>query len=301
MQKILAMFLLAAATATMASAQFGGRKDDVVLYLFSTKGQGSISVAPSTTVNTATGFETKDPFQQTAEQFGPNFPGESRRLLHKEDKDNFMVIVQKEWVQSEHQLFQDVAKVLIIGGMLRLLPPNKAPIDAPAGFYATFPSGVDFGPDIPVFEELSFLWTPFPNFPVITRLPPGQSGPAVPPGKTGIDVVVEQGQFLALKQWFSLYDLQPDAGWKEGIDIKSVDSDPTLGITVRLMRLRGGRTTPPFRINANTHVGVLQGRVNIAPVNGPATTLTQFQYAFVPNNFTITLDNPKVYDGPTAP
>jgi hypothetical protein len=38
--------------------------------------------------------------------------------------------------------------------------------------------------------------------------------------------------------------------------------------------------------------------VQITPANGQTTTLTQFQYAFVPNNFAIRLANPKVYDGP---
>ncbi|HTM47475.1 MAG TPA: hypothetical protein VL285_02260 [Bryobacteraceae bacterium] len=294
MRRSLGLILAACATAGLACAQFGGRVGDTVLYMFSTKGAGDISVVPSNTTNAAgTALQIRDPFQQIAEPFGPDFPGESRRLLHTEANDNFMMIVQREGIESEHQQFQEHTRALIIQGILRLLPPGRPPIDAPAGFYSTFPKGVDFGPNVPLLQELSFLWTPFPNFPVILRAPAGLVGPGVPAGQIGIDYVVDLGKFVALIPWVGLRTTYPNVGWPDGVDAKLVEKDNSLGITVREVRIRGGRQTPTFRVNANTHLAVLQGSVQIAPAGGQPTTLTQFQYAFVPNNFAITLANPK--------
>lgn len=281
----------------LAPAQFGGRPGDTVLYVFSTKGAADFQVVPSTTVSSGT-LDIRDPFKQPVEQFGPEFPGESRRLLHSEASDNFMMIVQKEGIQSDHQQFQEDTRALIISGLLRLLPPGRDPIDAPAGFYSTFPKFVDFGPNVPLLEELSFLWTPFPGFPVIRRAPDGFVGPNVPAGQIGIDYVVDLGKFVALQAWTSLRSVYPDQGWQDGIDQKLIEKNAALGITVREIRIRGGRQTPTFRLNANTHIAVLQGSVNIAPAGGNPTTLTQFQYSFVPNNYAITLSNPKKYEGP---
>lgn len=300
MRRTLVLALAGCFAVSLAHAQFGGRKNEVVLYFFSSKGKADIQIVPPNTVNTTTGFQILDPLKQTVEEFGPDFPGESRRLLHKEDSDNFMMIVQKEWIESPHQQFMGGAKVLIANGMLRLLPPGKDPIDAPAGFYATFPQSVDFGPDIPVFQELAFLWTPSPLFPIIQRAPDGFLSPIDPPGLTGEDYVVQLGKFLALTPWIGLEKTYPGAGWPQGVDAKLIDQDGNLGITARLVRLRPGRKTPAFRINANTHVAVLSGSVDIAPVNGAPVTLKPFQYAFLPNNFAITLANPVAYDGPTG-
>jgi hypothetical protein len=279
-------------------AQFGGHENEAVLYFFSSKGKADFQIVPAGATNTAGGFQILDPLTQPVEEFGPDFPGESRRLLHKEDSDNFMMIVQREWIESPHQQFMGAAKVLIVSGMLRLLPPGKDPIDAPAGFFATFPQSVDFGPDIPVFQELAFLWTPSPSFPIIQRAPDGFVSPIDPPGLTGEDYVVQLGRFLALIPWVALQDTYPGTGWPEGIDAKVVDQDDSLGTTARVVRLRPGKTTPAFRLNANTHVAVLSGSVQISPVNGTPATMKPFQYAFLPNNFAITLSNPVPYSGP---
>lgn len=300
MPRILLSIMVVLFAASPSMAQFGGRANEVVLYFFSSKGKADFQIVPAGSANTATGFQILDPLAQPVEEFGPDFPGESRRLLHKEDSDNFMMIVQREWIESPHQQFMGAAKVLIASGMLRLLPPGKDPIDAPAGFFATFPQSVDFGPDIPVFQELAFLWTPSPLFPIIQRATDGFVSPINPPGLTGEDYVVQLGKFLALTPWVLLQDTYPGAGWPEGIDAKLVDQDASLGTTARVVRLRPGKTTPAFRLNANTHVAVLSGSVQIAPVNGTAVTMKPFQYAFLPNNFAITLSNPVPYTGPTG-
>jgi hypothetical protein len=119
----------------------------------------------------------------------------------------------------------------------------------------------------------------------------------VPADKTGSEYVLTLGQFMGIipfKGWDKIY---PNVGWPQGVDEKMVERDTALGVTVRLLRIRGGRKSPPFVIRANTHLAVLSGSVQIAPLNGPTTTLTKKQYAFIPNGLAITLTNPKEYTG----
>jgi len=280
----------------LASAQFGGREGDVILYLVSAKGSGDPVVVPGSTVNTATGFQTIDTLKQPLQPFGPDIPGEFFVTLHSEANDSFRFIVQRE-EQIPHNRFIDTGKVLIVQGVDRLQIPNKDPIDLTAGLFAPFPQDVDFGPELPIFEANAFLWTAAPVFPLIVKAPDNYKGPMVPANLTGSEYVLTLGQFLGIipfKGWDKLY---PGVGWPQGVDEKFIERDATLGSTIRVLRIRGGRKTPPFLIRANTHVAVLSGSVQIAPVNGAAVTLTAKQYAFIPNGFAVTMSNPKVYTG----
>jgi hypothetical protein len=93
----------------------------------------------------------------------------------------------------------------------------------------------------------------------------------------------------------------PGQGWEQGIDIRPIEQDNAAGTVVRMIRLRGGRVTPPFVFGGNTHLAVLQGSVTLTPTQGgAAATLTKFQYAFIPNGFAIVLSNPVVYTGPAS-
>jgi hypothetical protein len=189
---------------------------------------------------------------------------------------------------------------MIIKGIDRLLIPNKEPIDLTAGLYAPFPQDVDFGPELPILEANSFLWTPHPTFPLIQKAPDDYKGPMVPAHQTGSEYVLDQGSFVGILPWRGFNQLFP-GGWQQGIDQKMIEQDAQLGSTSRFIRLRPGRRTPPFVIRANTHLAVLSGSVTITPLGGgnPAV-LTKNQYAFIPNGFAIVLSNPKAYDGPTA-
>jgi hypothetical protein len=281
------------------SAQFGGRENEVVLYAVSVKGNPNPVIVPTTTVNTQSGFQVKDPFKETFEPFGPDFSGEFFVTLHSEDSDNFRFILQKEGIVTEHNTFQGPAKLMIIQGLDRLLIPNKTPIDLTAGLFAPFPQGVDFGPELPQLEANSFLWTPSPIFPLLKLADPSYISPITPAGITGSEYVLQLGQFAALVPWLGFNDLY-GAGWPQGIDQRLLDFDSALGSTVRMIRLRPGRQTPPFVIRANTHLAVLQGSVQIKPLNGAAVTLTPKTYAFIPNGFAITLANPVTYSGPKS-
>ena len=286
--------------ASLALAQFGGRLDEVVLYVVTTKGSPDPQIVSATTANTQTGFTIIDPLKQTPTPFGPDFSGEFFVPLHLETNDNFRFIIQKEGIVTQHNTFVGPGKLMIMQGIDRLLVPNKDPIDLTAGLYAPFPQGVDFGPEVPIIEAHSFLWTPSPTFPLLQPADPSYLSPLDPPGLTGSEYVLTLGQFDALIPWVGWRVSYPNAGWPFGIDARLVEQDSALNATVRMIRLRPGIKTPAFRINANTHIAVLQGSVQITPNNGATTTLTQSQYVFIPNGFAITLYNPVPYTGPTG-
>jgi hypothetical protein len=284
-----------------AFGQFGGRPNEVVLYMVTTKGSPAPTIVPASTANTVTGFTTLDPAQQTAAPFGPAFPGEFFVNLHNEANDNFRFIIQKEQIETQHNTFLGPAKLLIAGGIDRLIIPNSSPIDLTAGLYAPFPQGVDFGPEIPQVEAHSFLWTPSSVFPLLQPADPSYLSPLDPPGLVGSQYVLTLGSFDTLIPWVGWYLTYPNVGWPEGIDARLIESDSTLGVTVRMIRLRPGKVTPTFTIKANTHLAVLSGSVQIAPAGGAKpVTLTQYQYAFIPNGYAVSLANPIPYTGPTS-
>ncbi len=246
-------------------AQFGGRADEVVIYAVSVKGNPNPQIVPSTTVTTQTGFEVKDPLALPLEPFGPDFAGEFFVTLHSEAADNFRFILQREGIFTQHN--------------------------------TPFPQGVDFGPELPIMEANSFMWTPSPVFPLLQPADPSFISSLTPAGITGSEYVLQLGQFVALIPWIGLDQIY-GSGWPQGVDQRLIEQDNALGSTVRMIRLRPGRQTPPFVIRANTHLAVLQGSVQIRPTNGPARTLTAKQYAFIPNGFAISLANPVTYSGP---
>jgi hypothetical protein len=295
------MIITACLVAAVALGQFGGRANEVVLYVVTAKGNPAPQIVPSTTINTAVGFTVIDPTQQTPTPFGSNFPGESYVTLHSEPNDNFRYIIQKEGIVTQHNTFLGPAKLMIAAGVDRLLIPNAAPVDLTAGLYAPFPQGVDFGPELPQIEAHSFLWTPAAIFPLLQPADPSYLSPLDPPGQDGMQYVLTLGSFDALIPWVGWYKTYPNAGWPQGIDARLVDSDTTLGATVRMIRLRPGKLTPTFKINANTHLAVLSGSVQIRPSGGGTpVTLTKNQYAFIPNGFAVSLANPIPYAGPTS-
>jgi hypothetical protein len=299
MHRTLLTPLLSLLVVLPAVCQYGGRDGDVVIYAVSAKGNANPVIVAAGTVNTATGFEIRDPLTLPQQPFGPDFPGEFFVDLHNEPQDNFRYIIQKEDIFTGTNEFLGPGKVLIIQGVDRLVIPNKEPIDLTAGLFAPFPQGTDFGPELPILEANSFLWTPAPFFPLISKRPDGFIGPNNPSGKTGSEYVLDLGSFIGILRWVGFQNLY-GSGWPQGIDSKMIEQDTALGSTARLIRLRPGRTTPPFLIRANTHLAVLSGRVEITPTNGTTRVLTARQYAFIPNGFAIVLSNPAKYSGPTA-
>ncbi|MEJ2076740.1 MAG: hypothetical protein P8Z74_01830 [Acidobacteriota bacterium] len=124
------------------------------------------------------------------------------------------------------------------------------------------------------------------------KAPPDYVSPVVPPGSNGIEFLLQRGNFLGIIPWVSLRELYPGAGWSPGIDVKLLEDDEELGVTLRVLRLRPGRETPWFRVDASTHLWVLSGRVMITPAGGTKHEMRQDIYAFVPRSLAIQLSNP---------
>ena len=288
-------------TSGVANAQFGGRPGDTVLYVVTAKGSPDLKVVPASTPDTQAGYQTIDTVNQTPVPFGPNFAGESYVTLHTEAGDSFRYIIQKEGIATQHNVFQAAGKLFIAEGVDRLLIPNKTPVDLTAGLYAPFPANVDFGPELPEIEAHSFLWTAAPFFPLLTPVDPNYLSPQDPPGLTGSEYVLKLGTFDALIPWIGLNMTYPGQGWRQGIDFRTIEQDNAAGTTVRMLRLRPGRATPPFMVSGNTHIAVLQGSVIVKPTGGGTpVTLNKFGYAFLPNGYSVVLANPVVYAGPTS-
>jgi hypothetical protein len=281
------------------AAQYGGRPGDTVMYVFTSKGSGTITTLPQATVNTAAGLQTIDPATVTLQPFPAPFTGENRLLLHNEPGDVFEFIYEEPDVEDPNQENIAPAKVLIGQGLLRISPTGEGNIDAPSTFYTDFPNQINIAPhealDLPY--ELIF-WTNSQVFPIAIPVPTTFVSPVPPPGVSGPDYVISLGLFPALTPWSGLQKLFPNSGWVQGTDLKVLETDTSLSTTTRLVRRRPGRGTPPFSIDGNTHIIVLQGNVQIAPAGGAAQTLSGFQYAFVPPGYAISLSNPAVYAGP---
>ena len=296
MRRILILILALWVMSSVALAQFGGREGDAVLYVFNAKGAPDLQVVPFDAVNTVSGFEVKRYSDEPWVPFGPDYESEFFVTLHSEPGDSFRIIEQREDLVIQHSVLMGPMKILIAEGLDRLLIPDKAPVDLTTGLYAPFPEGVDFGPELPLFQAHAFIWSPSPLFPLFDPVEPDYTSPIVPPGLTGSEYVLTLGQFLGILPWQSLRRIHPGVGWADGIDMKMIEEDTELGSTARVLRLRSGRRTPPFRIGANTHLVVLSGSVQIAPMNASPVSLGKFDYAFVPNGFAITLLNPRKFD-----
>ena len=296
MRRLFQLLIVGLLGSSLAMAQFGGRDGDAVLYIVTSKGSPDFQVVATGFTNTTTGFEIIDPLSRPTQPFGPDFPGEFFVTLHTELNDHFRFIIQKEDIVTQHNQFLGPAKLLIVKGVDRLLIPGKEPINLTAGLFAPFPATVDFGPEIPILEANSFMWTPAPFFPLIRPEPPEFTSPITPRGLTGSEFVLELGQFMGLIPWVGLNQIYPGVGWQQGIDQRMIERDLALGSTVRMIRLRPGRRTPTFRVAANSHIAVLSGSVQIAPSRGASTVMNKFHYAFVPNNFAITISNPRVFN-----
>jgi len=291
--------VIAAMTASSGLAQYGGRPGDTVLYVFTSKGSGTITTLPPSTVNTASGLQMINPATVTPQPFPSNFPQENRLLLHSEAGDTFEFLLEAEDVVDPNTETIAPAKIMIGQGLLRISPAGEGNIDAPSTFFTDFPQYINIAPHEALDEPYELIfWTPSQVFPIAVEVPTTFVSPVPPPGVSGPDYIISLGVFPALTPWSGLQKLFPNSGWVQGTDLKVLETDKSLSTTARIMRIRPGRTTPPFSIDGNTHILVLQGNVQIAAAGGTPQTLPYFNYAFVPPGYAITLSNPAVYAGP---
>ena len=77
MRSVFALLLAGVLTSGLATAQYGGRENDVVIYAFTAKGNPNPVIVAAGTGSGQPGFEIKDPLTITPTSFGPDFLAES--------------------------------------------------------------------------------------------------------------------------------------------------------------------------------------------------------------------------------
>ena len=305
LHKSLVLVLLVSALALEARAQFGARKDEVVIFALTNKGPMNFTIVPPGTVNRAATprFEVIETAALPGEVVVPGFPERSAQTLHREPDDLFQMITQIENEPTPRALFTAKGKEFTLKGLLRddnLGSNPPTPLDFLPGGFAPFTPGVTVGPDVALQEVAVLLWRPNSTLPPFAEVPLDFVGPAVPPGVTGPEFSFGLGVAPFFLPWTPIVKKYPNAGWPQGVDLKLLEEDLTIPSTINLIRLRPGKATPLFTIPGATHLFVLEGQVDITPAGGAPSTMKQNWYAFVPNGFAITLSNPKPYRGPGA-
>src|SRR4051812_34263848 len=123
LHKLFALILLIAASALNARAQFGARKDEVVIFALTNKGPMNFTIVAPTTVNrpqTGPGprFEVLETAKLPPEVVIPEFPERSAQTLHREPDDLFQMITQIENEPTPRALFTAKGKEFTLKGLL---------------------------------------------------------------------------------------------------------------------------------------------------------------------------------------
>jgi hypothetical protein len=293
---------LVAAMAAPLCAQFGGRDGDVVLFVLSHRGPfGFQSVAPGSTNTAATTaqFRVTDTLSLTPEIVLPDFPERTAQTPFRAQDDQFQMITQIEYEPTVRAEFTAKGKEFTLRGILR--DDNlggKEKIDFIAGGFAPFTPGVTVGPDVGINEVAVILWRHDISGPPFRAVPNSYVGPAVPPGLTGPEFSLSLGKVPLFIPWRETRTVYPNQNWPQGVDIKEVEHDREIPTYIQLMRIRPGRRTPLFRIQARTHFFVLQGAVDIASAGGAPARMTRDFHAYVPTGHIIQLSNARAFAGP---
>ncbi|MBK9170597.1 MAG: hypothetical protein IPM24_24475 [Bryobacterales bacterium] len=283
-----------------AAAQFGGRDGDVVVYVLSSKGSGEVRGAGATATNTAgalSRFEVIETATREVIPLGEGFPDEfTRQILHEEPDDLFQLVTQFEGLPGPHRIFLVSYKTFIINGLVRETEFEN--VDYTAGALTTLKKDVNFGPDLALDTLEVLFWGNDSKFPAVEMVPLGVSGPAVPPGITGDELIFNLGRVPFFIPWKNMRRLEPGAGWGDGIDLKLVERDIEEGSTIHLLRLRPGARTPNFRIDGATHFFVLQGELRLTVPGAGEFVMPPKHYAFIPPGLAVQGANLRRYEGP---
>jgi hypothetical protein len=294
LRRIAAFVLMVLASGSAVRAQFGGSPGDVVFYAVTANGSGAFQTVPITTTNTAAGLAAFHTTVLSTVPISLSLPFPLlRQVLYQTTNELFQVSTDAEGNVGLHRLFLVPTKLFSIAGVID--PPGPGSSDGLAGTYIAFPQGLDVTNDL-VLEKLMFVTWPFLQ--VVT-----QRGSVGPPNLTGWQYLFTLPNAVtlpALLPWANMSTLYPTGSWLPGVDLKMIETDTTLGATIRMIRLRAGAKTPLFNCPGHTHLFVLQGSAQITPVGGATVTMNQNDYAYVPEGFTISLANPAAYTGPVS-
>jgi mannose-6-phosphate isomerase-like protein (cupin superfamily) len=294
-RSVFALTALASATVGTACAQFGGRPGDVVVYTLTSKGDQSFEQVASSYQNPAATLTRFEHFPASSKVGAPpiGFPMLNILFLHKDQDDVFQMIVQDDVVPVPHHLYLTTFKIFVTQGSRRDFGySTEQPRDFTTAEYTTFLEGADLGPNQSMGGKLYVLgWTHNDLTPPLIMSTPDVPGPAVPPGKTGTQLVVDSAVIPGLQPWTPLRITYPAATWQDGVDLKFLENDPVAGNTTSMLRLKPGRRTQAFRIHGDTHFYVLEGNITLTPVGGAPIVLKPNDYAFLPDGLAYTLSN----------
>jgi hypothetical protein len=284
--------------ASAAFAQFGGRAGDVVIYAVTYNGSGDFQTVLPTTTNTAENMAAFRVVDLNTVPFTGSDPFPlQRQVLYMTDKETFQIGTDFEGTIGLHRLVLYNVKIYEFEGITN---PSGQLLGLP-NTLIDFPLGLDLQDDLAVQTLKVVTWFPGPwPFIAVTDHP----GPLTPPGLTGFQYLFSAPGLVkvaSLLSWQNLSVAYPGAGWQAGVDQKMLETDSSIGMTIRQIRVRPGTQTPPFRLGGHTHLFVLQGGVNITPAGGATSPMGKYFYAYLPENFTVTLANPEPLGGVGAP
>ena len=298
--------LALAATAPQMFAQFGAREGEAVIFMLTSKGGGGLTVSSPVTPNAASlagAFQVIDPatlpFDPSA-QPGVFFPNYVLTVLHDEPDDKMQILTNLEGIPTLHHQYLITFKLFTLVGTRREYgDPGEPIMDVPPNVFASFFAGQDIGPNEALEREQALVWTSTPMFPPFVPTIRGFHGPLNGPNLTGTQMLLDSATFPVEVPWRPVYKKYPSQPWKDGFDIKFIETDTTMGSTAQMIRLHVGATTPTFKIDGATHFFIVQGNVNINLAGGQTVPFPNFNYAFIPNGLSFSLSNPRIYDGPT--
>jgi hypothetical protein len=220
-----------------------------------------------------------------------------RKVFYMTDTETFQVGTDYENTIGLHRVNLANVKILQIEGAINI----TGPLVGWPNTFISLPLGLDDGGDLSLQDVTIITWFPksWPFIQVTDR-----QGPyPCPAGTSGFQCFIMIPGAIKLPSliaWTNMSLLYPGSGWAAGADLKLIDVDPSLGSAIRQVRLRPGKQTPPFRIPGHTHLFVLQGNATISPAGGGTFPMRKYDYAFLPEGFTVSLDNPQPFAGAGA-
>jgi hypothetical protein len=280
-----------------ASAQFGGRPGDVVIYAVTYNGSGAFQVSPAAT-NTAQNLAN---FKVVSLDSVPPLPSDpfplQRQVFYSTDSETFQVGTDVENTVGLHRSFTVTTKILQFDGLTNAI----GSIVGASPSLITFPKDLDVEGDIALETLRLITWFPKgPPFIVLTDHR-GPLGPPELPGFLYLFTTPGLVNIPSLAPWVNFSALYPGAGWQDGVYMKLLDRDPQIGDTIEFIRIRPGKGTPVFRLTGHTHLFVLSGNATVTPAGGSTVSMNTFDYAFLPENFVVSISNPALYTEPAAP
>jgi hypothetical protein len=282
---------------SIAGAQYGGLTGDSVVYMVTYNGSATFNFPALGTVNTAanlSGFK-KTVLNTVPFSLSTPFPL-VRQVLYMTNSETFQVGTDYENTVGLHRIFTYPVKLFEISGI-------NTPFAGAVGEQSEFiswPLGIDVEGDIAIETLVVATWFPGPwPFIVLTN----QRGSLGPPNLSGFQylfTIPNAVQLPSVLPWVNASTMYPTANWQPGTDFKLLDADPNIGDTIRQMRIRAGARTPVFNTAGHTHFFVLSGSVTVTPAGGTPIVMNQYDYAFLPEGFSISVSNPATYTGPVS-